>query len=567
MKINLVEKFYNLVKKEQNGAFSIQIGFSKAVLKKVHGVSFQYQKAPVHEYSYRWKRFKKRIGICPESEPNPHMVIAGMSGAGKSTLLRSMLTDMKKWNVSCLLFDSNNEHEALVKSIGGTVIDASREGINLLELGGSTIGDRIDELTSLFKSVFNLGYLQAMKLNSCLWYTYMRKGARSRSEAFMEREPTVYDLLEELSVFIKLSKSVQESNSLRSMYQKLATLQRGAFRNSGISMGKIAHGISSFSLARIGNERARLIYITELVKRLYSYMHTVGREHGISMYVVLDESQLILGDESGARLMGNIIEEGRKFGFGAIIVSHMASKLDRRIIANASTFMSFYAKEPGEVSYVASLLSGALPDMQNAIKEKLRTLGKHEALLTSSSHRMPVLVSTARLLGSDSTTGAEDARIISMLAQPMKRKALEALVGAPSTESALQRLTIGKAVDSFVADGEEWLMRHSTALSIEHEVRIRKIAEKLQRCGIECRINTSYKGPDIVARAVAIEYETGLKSIDSTKRMVASRSGFRKTIVIVNDTRAEAYKSISNSLPYSAFIEMDCTALHRLLSP
>ncbi|MGC8651855.1 MAG: ATP-binding protein [Candidatus Micrarchaeia archaeon] len=568
MKLNLVEKICGLIKGKHENRFSMRIGTSMRVLKMVHAFAFQYQKPPVHEYTYRWKRWKRRLSIYPGEEPNPHIVMAGMSGIGKSTLLRSMLKDMRSGGVSCILFDSNNEHESLVKSIGGAVIDASHNGINLLGLDGSTIGDRIDELTGLLKGVFNLGYLQAMKLNSCLWYTYMHKGARSRSESYMEREPTIHDLLEELSVFIRLSKGVQESNSLRSMYQKLSMLQRGAFRQGSMNIGSIASGISSFSLASVGSERVRILYISELLRRLYHHMHAAKKEQGVSMYVVLDESQLILGDEAGARIIGNIIEEGRKFGFGAIIISHMSSMLDKRIIANASTFMSFYAKEPSEINYVSSVLSGALPEMQNAIKEKLRTLGKHEALLTCSAHRMPVLVSTARLFANSfygAESGAGEERVLSLLVQPMKRAALESVADVKALGGVLERLKASNAIESFTENGEEWLMKYSKVLSIEHEVRIRKIAERLRSCGIGCVINISHKGPDIVAQGAAIEYETGLKSIAATKQMLAGRVRYRKTVVVVSDPHAGAYSGISGAVQYSVFMNMDCASLRGLI--
>ncbi|MEM0149722.1 MAG: DUF87 domain-containing protein [Candidatus Micrarchaeaceae archaeon] len=566
MVFDFVNIIHRIVEKKRHCRPAISIGKAESMLTRVHSVVLQYQRPPAHSYSYKWKRVNMPLSICPGSEPNPHIVIAGMSGLGKSTLLKSMLSDMAASGIACVLFDSSNEHEDAVMGAGGSVIDASSMGINLLELDGSTIGDRIDELTGLFSSVYSLGYLQSTKLNSCLWYTYMHKGARSRGESYMEEEPSISDLLGELSIFIKMSKSRQESGTLRNMYQKLSTLKRGAFRRSPLSISSISKGISSFSLAGMRNDKVKLIYITELLRRLYRSMHSAKKESGVSMYIMFDESQLILNDETGSAMVGNIIEEGRKFGFGTVIVSHMASRLDRRIIANASTFMTFYAKEPSEINYVSNVLSGSLPEMQVAIKEKLRTLGRHEALLTSGSNRMPVVVSTPRPALEAAHDNCMKERIASMLSHPIKRAKLESIVGGKQVGSALQSLENERNVDSIFIGGEEWLMRHSKSLSIEHEASIKIISEKLGSCNIRNTINRAAHGPDIIAEGgIAIEYETGLKNIGSTKRMLEGRKSYKGLVVIVNDAHFSEYCQIGGAARFSEFISMDCESMRKLM--
>jgi len=567
MAFDFKSKIRKILGKEPEHRPALSIGTMESRLAKAHSIMLQYQKPPVHYYAYKWKRAKKHVSIYPTEEPNPHIVIAGMSGLGKSTLLKSLLYDMHKNNISCVLFDSNNEHEAIVRNVGGNVIDASSMGINLLELDGSTINDRIDELTGLMSSVYSLGYLQSTKLNSCLWYTYMHSGARSRSESYIEKAPNISDMLNELSVFISRSRSKQESGTLRNMYQKLSTLKRSAFRQSEMSLSNISKSISSFSLASMHNDKARLIYINELVRRLYRTMHSASMERGVSMYIMLDESQLILNDDVGSAIVGNIIEEGRKFGFGTIIVSHMASKLDKRIIANTSTFITFYAKEPGEINYVSNVLSGALPDMQNTIKEKLRTLDKYEAIMTSSANKMPVVVKMAKPAALRAIDDKHAEKIISMLAHPMRIEKIYELIKGADISRAVQGLIDTHKIDSINIDGEQFLMKHNSSLSIEHEASIAKIHDKLSACGIRSTVNTSMHGPDIIAESsIAIEYETGRKSIGSTVRMLANRKNYSKIIVIVNDAHFNEYIMVSNAVKFGEFMHMDCKSISELIN-
>ncbi|MGC8586542.1 MAG: ATP-binding protein [Candidatus Micrarchaeia archaeon] len=544
-------------KKEKE--LAINIGIAEKVLSI--GKSFSLYPRPSLLVAYKWKRKRGRVFIYPRRELNPHIVIIGMSGAGKSSLLKSMLISMRD-RIACIVFDPNNEYESIVKSIGGNVVDASTSGINLLGLDGLTVGDRIEELTSILSRAYHLGYLQETKLNSCLWYTYMHSGARSRKEVYVEHEPSIKDMLSELSAFIKNARTSQEENSLRNMYQKLCTLDYDIFSSNKLSMEWLSKGVTSLSLGSIGSSNAKIIYIAELVKRLYRFMHDAKKEHGLSVYIMIDESQLILRGEESSPIISDIIEEGRKFGFGTIIVSHMASRLDRRIIANSSMFIAFNSKEPHEVNYVSGVLSGNVPEIQEHVREKLHALGRHEAIFSSTLNSMPMLIKTQKTPTLSERTN--EAKILAMLMQPMRVSKFSALARDEGLR-ALHKLKEHMLVDSFYTDGEEWVMRHSKLLSIEHEVRIRQISDRLSECGIANRVNKSFRGPDIIAGKIAIEYETGRKRIASTLRMLAKRKEYEKVIVIANDNFFEMYKGIGNAFKFSEFIGLECNALHDIL--
>lgn len=90
-------------------------------------------------------------------------------------------------------------------------------------------------------------------------------------------------------------------------------------------------------------------------------------------------------------------------------------------------------------------------------------------------------------------------------------------------------------------------MHRRPNLSIEHEVMVSKIAERLNLTGIKCYIFDRPNGPDIVAyhglARIAIEYETGRKAIEESKAMIESRADkFDRVIVIVNETHLPYYQ-------------------------
>jgi hypothetical protein len=75
---------------------------------------------------------------------------------------------------------------------------------------------------------------------------------------------------------------------------------------------------------------------------------------------------------------------------------------------------------------------------------------------------------------------------------------------------------------------------------------------------VKNRIYNSSYGPDIVAfyggRRIAIEYETGSKSIESSARMIESRSrDYFKTIVVTNDAVLGRYAGIGHPMSFCEF--------------
>lgn len=100
---------------------------------------------------------------------------------------------------------------------------------------------------------------------------------------------------------------------------------------------------------------------------------------------------------------------------------------------------------------------------------------------------------------------------------------------------------------NFEGKRETWLMRRNPSLSIEHEVCVRRVSEILDSIDIKHRIIDNSSGPDILAYSngttVAIEYETGFKSIADTSRMLSARSKkFSRVIVFVSGRALKFYR-------------------------
>jgi hypothetical protein len=304
-----------------------------------------------------------------------------------------------------------------------------------------------------------------------------------------------------------------------------------------------------------------LIYIHELLRRLYQDMKGNEKERGIGMYIVIDEAEFLISSSgAGSYMIDQLLQEGRKYGVGVILATHTASDLSKRIIANAATFISFYPREPSDVNYIANIISGGMPEKAMAVKQKLHKLKVNEAMVVSGRFREPLLVSTheAGTLASHISGPPERSPHRSMhqpldLAKNPKRSDKIDPELASMSEAELSKLGIDTVTIEWNGSNERWMMARNRSLSIEHEVYVTKISECLSGRGIHNLIVDNSNGPDLIAypngSRVAIEYETGRKNMEETLTMLNSRlADYGRVIVFVNDTYADFYaKSIANS--------------------
>jgi hypothetical protein len=504
------------------------------------------------EMGFGWMKRKGDFFVYPKKESNPHMVISGMSGFGKSTLFKSILLDIMNFGLPCIIFDAHNEHSEIVRSLNGRVHNAIYSGINILDLDGASVSERISELSRLFRQIYGLGYIQTTKLSECLWYTYRKFGARSRSDKSISKPPTIKDLLDELNIFIKNSRSIGEKNTLMHLKDKISLLNSSAFSGNFTTMDELQKGLHSFALANMKSRESQLIYIGELLSRIYSTMHDMKGQHTLRLYIMIDEAQFLTDNSDNNSIISKLIEEGRKYGIGVIIVTHAASSLNKKIIANASSFITFYAREPTEVSFISKVLSGGDVMKMNAVRGMLGKLKQSEAILVSSIVRSPVLISTPVYTDIRADAGLiPEAEFKELLRMKAKRPVRVSEIDPKGIYSVLIGKLVGTRFLELFEDEfdnrERWIMLHNGALSLEHEMCVNRISSCLSANEIPNSIIDNSQGPDISVlkgeKRIAIEYETGLKRMESTLDMVKARLyKYSFVIIITKPEMAENYR-------------------------
>jgi hypothetical protein len=503
------------------------------------------------DFPLSWGKAKGTVYIKPSEYSSPHMVIAGSSGNGKSTLLKKLIYEISKSDINILLLDSDNEHYGIIKAVNGRVSYPTGNNINIFALDGLSAGERIQELSALLSDVFGFGYLQSNLLHSCMSYAYRKAGMRSLSQREMENLPDFAALIKELKIFIANSRTSAEKARLTNMLNKLSSLSAGIPSHNGKSKGisELFNGVVAVPLKNFGNQESRQILMHEILSRLYSRMHEMKITHKLSNYIVIDELDFVLADyDSGTGIIKKIVREGRKYGIGLIISTHMCNALPKEMVENSSCLITFNSKDPGERHYVASVMARGSQALEKFIDGEVSIVEKYCFILSVPEFPMPLKVmidpGEAR-----SVFNHVDYAIAAPTDEALKVPTeKESAIRMGFTEEHIEKLKESKIMSSLLYKGSEWLMLRNPSLSIEHEFYVKKISEWLSANGIRNYIIDNSTGPDIAAypftNKMAVEYETGRKSAYSTSRMIDNRlKDYDFVLVIVNDDAFGFYKS------------------------
>ncbi len=490
--------------------------------------------------SWKWKKQfpAKRFRLGKRS--NPHIAITGESGGGKSNACMTLAKELHRKGFNLIILDPNDDYLGIADEIGADVYDASSSELSIFDPGAMTETEKTAELVSMLSRRLRLGHLQAAKLRRCIGYCYWITKRENRM-------PSMKDLLYTVSRF-KARASAGELHVLNTLADRLSLLHSGQISRS-IDMSALMKRSSIFSISRLHTEEAQAVYMEGLLRSIYGMM-LEGKCRG-GAYLIIDEARKVGGSASLARLAS----EGRKYGLGLIAISQGAKQMDCGVLSNSSLFISFRQREPAELNYSANYIAGGNElGRFLEVKKGIRNLRTGEAVILDSSAGEPLIARFPRCEARGTSLELLILSIASLGASRHRLLAEARLRGFSVEEASLKvgRMAAeGKIAESEIHSGRlkgQWYIANARH-SAEHDLMVSLISRKLAARGIRNEIrNTSY-GPDIVAYtsqgSIAIEYETGRKSMPDTIAMLKSRkSRYSMVVVIVNDEHYPRYTGI-----------------------
>ena len=538
---------YIMKKKPRSGSSAIAEGISVGEAMGYPYIhTFMFRGAEQKAIPFAWKPANGTVYIKPHEYNSPHIIIAGASGNGKSTLLKKLISGLASSGTNILLFDSDSEHYDIISSVNGKTVDPLK-GINIFALDGLSAGERIQELTSLFSDIFNFGYLQSNSLHSCIRYAYSISGMRSIYQASIENVPSMDTLIRVINTFIANSRTAAEKSRLYSILNRLSSLSIGRGETAPGGINDLFEGVVSIPLRQIRSPYSKRIIMHELLQRLYARMHSMPITHKLSNYIIIDELDFVISDyDSQTGIIKKIIREGRKYGIGIIVSTHMAISLPKDMVENSSCIITFGSPDPSERRYVASVMAHGNPAMEKFLYGDISFLQKYYFLLSCPEFALPVKITIKEAMpAGNKTPDYQNHASENALRHPVRK---EEAISMGFTEEQIESLKKSQKISSSFSSGSEWIMAKNPSLSIGHELGVNAICSWLSANGIENHVIDNSKGPDVVAYAygnkMALEYETGKKSASSTSKMLDKRiKDYGFVVVIVDEKAYGFYKS------------------------
>jgi hypothetical protein len=480
---------------------------------------------------WRWRRaFFRSIRIDLTNGMNQHVMITGESGSGKSNTCKLILKRLSECGAHFLVLDPHSEYVEDANEFRARVYDASMYSVNPFDLDGLTERERTAEVTGMFRRIFHLGEVQAYTLYKCIAYTYKVCASRGRT-------PNIHDLVYTIRIFKKHAVSA-EGNTLEALEKRLLVITGESFARS-VSIDTVMHSRSIFALSHLHMPEAQVVYIESMLKKMYSMMLSRNKEKG-KFYIVIDEAEKLQGSVVVARL----VAEGRKYGIGIIAISQRVKALDKEIRSNTSTIIAFAQKEPEEQNYVANLIAGGNEyNRFMEVRKALRNLGRGQALVQAYGIRNPVVVSCQK---HEEDERDSRYRIMDLARCAISKNELFGTLQKEGFENEIVMRDVKKLIDEHMLDYhvvEDNEYRGVWYISMprnsaEHDIMVNLISRHLANNGIRNRIYNNAYGPDIIAfkggDRYAVEYETGLKDSEETKRMLESRIPKYQGVIVVS---------------------------------
>jgi DNA helicase HerA-like ATPase len=260
-----------------------------------------------------------------ESLINPHISIMGTTGSGKTHLSKVLLAGYaidKGYNV--IVLDWNGEYCRSVEDIGGKVY----------KLGEV---DRVS-VFEIFKN-----------LKEAVRFISEQSGLNDDEHAALYRmfKP---DQRKKKKTYAQVLKSSKDSN--RQIKKKLGSiLSLGALEDGGISLEALSCGVVSIDLSAVASYEDKGFYSKMVLKGILSNMYISGRKDNIERILILDEAWKHIANDND---IGKFFRESRKYGFGIIATSQLASDLKNDIIGNSACFFVFKLQNDSDIKALSS---------------------------------------------------------------------------------------------------------------------------------------------------------------------------------------------------------------------
>ena len=302
----------------------------------------------------------KSVYWYPDKEKNPHMLITGFSGTGKTNILKSIIFELGKFKIPCLIIDFDEEFLKFSK----TVLDMKNLSINPLESHNNIPLNTEADVSSILKNLYRLGHQQNAMLIKAIEKSYKDKGINIKKITKKTKYPNFKDIHRNL---LKMKKANKYNRvTIIKLLNKLDFLFKTEIfsRKTTIPYKKILSKTIVLELKQLPTNHVRIIVAEFFLSKLWHHVSQLNKSRKIRLYCIIDESYNITYKGSPLELL---LRGLRKYGIGVIVASQKMSDF-HQVIANIGSIISFQHRSDKDAKAVGREMNVDPEEIKNLIR-------------------------------------------------------------------------------------------------------------------------------------------------------------------------------------------------------
>jgi len=280
---------------------------------------------------------------APEDRlPNPHLMITGETGSGKTQATKSLLADLRPFEVPALILDFKDDYSDPVyaETEGLNVYDPDDQTLPFNPLapavdprsGRANPTHHLHQLTDIIKRIYRLGDQQAYRLREAMKSVYEAAGVPIR--AFEPGTDQMYPAFEAVQEELRQDKENQALLGRMSPIFDLELFSSGA---QVTDFASVAEQSTVIRLAQLPGDEVKNSVAEFFLMALYNYLIRQPQSHRLGRLAVLDEAWRLVESP----FLEPLMREGRAFGLGVVIASQFPTDLPTPVAGSTATKLYF----------------------------------------------------------------------------------------------------------------------------------------------------------------------------------------------------------------------------------
>ncbi|MEZ4503112.1 MAG: DUF87 domain-containing protein [Dehalococcoidia bacterium] len=280
---------------------------------------------------------------APEDRlPNPHLMITGETGSGKTQATKTILADLRPYEVPALILDFKDDYSdpTYAETEGLRVYDPSDQSLpfNPLAPAVDPRGGRVNpthhlhQLTDIIKRIYHLGDQQAYRLREAMKTVYEKAGVPTR--AFVPDADQTYPSFEAIQDELREDK---DNQALLGRMSPIFDLELFSSEARVTDFASVLEQSTVIRLAQLPGDEVKNSVAEFFLMAFYNYLIRQPQSHRLARLVVLDEAWRLVESP----FLEPLMREGRAFGLGVVIASQFPTDLPTAVAGSTATKIYF----------------------------------------------------------------------------------------------------------------------------------------------------------------------------------------------------------------------------------